>query len=193
MTTAPRFCVACHAPISPGSEVCANCGAYQYASSVQRPPPHLQHSEPSQPATGMRVDVSLQMAPGQYVLIMPPTTPVTPLARPYTSGFAITSLALGVPATTLALAHLLFDVRETFLDPSSTHAMLILLLILALFCWIPALLAFICGLLAQSQIRRDKGQTQGLELARAGVALGSIGLALPLGGILLFALTFLVI
>lgn len=125
--------------------------------------------------------------------MMPPAIAVTPLARPYTSGFAITSLALGIPATILALAHLLFDVREVFLDPFSTHAMLALLLMLALFCWIPALLAFIFGLLAQRQIRRDKGQTQGLGLARAGVALGSISFALPLAGVLLFALTFLVI
>ena len=193
MTTNPRFCISCHAPISPGSEVCANCGAYQYAAQTGTPLPHLQHNEPFQPPSGIRADISLQAAPGQYVLMMPPALAVTPLARPYTSGFAITSLALGVPATILALAHLLFDVRETFLDPESTHAMLALLLILALFCWMPALLAFIFGLLAQRQIRRDKGQMQGLELARAGVALGSIGFALPLVGVLLFALTFLVI
>lgn len=141
----------------------------------------------------MGANGSPQAVPGQYVLIVPPAIAVMPLTRLHTSGFAIASLALGIPATILALAHLLFDAREVFLDPFSTHAMLIVLLILALFCWIPALLAFIFGLLAQRKIRRDEGQTQGLELAYAGVTLGSIGFALPLLGILLFALTFLVI
>ena len=66
MTTDPRFCVACRAPIPPGSEVCANCGAYQYASAVETPQPYQQYHEPFQAPTGIGADAALQAAPGQY-------------------------------------------------------------------------------------------------------------------------------
>ena len=194
MTTDPRFCVACHAPIPPGSEVCGNCGAYQYAPSGKSPLPHLQYNVPLQPPTGMRADVALQVAPGQYVLIMPQASAVMPLARPRTSGFAIASMALGIPATILALLDFLLDARQVISPPYiGNTGLLLLFIILACICWTPALLAFIFGLLAQRQIHRNEGHIQGLGMAYTGVALGSIGLALPLAGILLFALTFLVV
>ncbi len=189
MTTDPRFCVACHAPIPPGREVCATCDAYQYAASVKTPRPSLQYSEPIQPPTGVGINAALQAAPGQYILNIPVVISLLPL-RSRTSGFAITSLVLGIVTGLLTMIDLLFG-ADAALDPYGPPvSKLPLMVIPALFCWTPALLAFIFGLRAQSNIQRDHGQTQGLGLAYAGITLGAIGLALPLVVILLFSLSF---
>jgi hypothetical protein len=112
------------------------------------------------------------------------------LVRLRTSGFAITSLVLGIPAAVLTVIDLLFD-GGAALEQNTQPTSLALVIIVALFCWAPALLALIFGLLARNDIRRDEGQTRGRGLAYAGITLGAVGLALPLLGILLFALSLI--
>jgi hypothetical protein len=115
VTTDPRFCAACHTPIPLGSEVCANCGAYRYASSMETSRPSLQYDEPYQTPTGTGVDVALA-APGQSALYVPSAIATMPPKSPDTSGFAIASLVLGIVATILALGEF-FVVSGQALEP----------------------------------------------------------------------------
>jgi membrane protease YdiL (CAAX protease family) len=187
VTTAPRFCVSCHAPIPPGSEVCGNCGAYQYAARTGTPLPYPQYSSPTQFPSGLG-SYSLQPGQGQQALYVQSIVTLPGIGR--NSGFAITSLALGISATILAIIDLLFTGREALLQPAQPTFLGIILLF-ATFCWAPALIALICGLLAKSKIWRSNGQVQGLDLTYTGITLGSIGLVLPLLGVILFSLSLL--
>ncbi len=127
------------------------------------------------------------MSPNQQAFYIQQVVAPVPLKQ-RTSGFAITSLILGILAIPLALLDLMVD-GGTVLEHRHSISDLISLLIIALFCWTPALIALIFGLLAKGKIRQDEGQTKGMGLAYTGITLGSISLALPLIGIILFSIT----
>ena len=184
---ASSYCSYCNASIQPGVEICASCGAYQYAVQLETPLPYLQYSSPIQPPTGLG-SPSIQSLPGQQALYAQPLLTSLPV-KPRTSGFAITSLILGIVAILLALFDILLD-GGAALEVSHTSTDLIFVLILALFCWTPAVIALIFGFQAKRKIQRDDG-AKGMGLAYTGITLGSISLVLPLLGVILFSLSLL--
>ena len=111
-----------------------------------------------------------------------------PLAKPCTSGFAITSLIVGIVATLLTPIDLLLDGGAVLDHQNSAAYSLILVLVFALFAGHPRFIALIFGLLAKARIQNSNGQIKGMGLAYAGITLGSIGIALPVAGVLLFAI-----
>jgi hypothetical protein len=163
LTTDPRFCAACRAPIPPGSEVCTSCGASHYAVQLDtpRPPPQHRHRSFMSPPTGLQSH-PIQLEPNQYLLPLQPIVAL-PMIRPI-SGLAIISMILGVPAIILAVFNAIFDARAA-LEQTMMPTSLAVVLIVALFCWVPALLALIFGLMAKKQ---DMAQRRATSRSQSG-------------------------
>lgn len=130
----------------------------------------------------------MQPGQGQQVLYIQPIVAL-PVVRP-TSSFALTSTVLGIPAIILAVFNAIFDVRAALMQGMMPTSFAIVLIV-ALFCWVPALIALIFGLQAKSKIWRSNGQLQGLGLADTSIILGSISLVLSVLGVLFFSLALI--
>jgi hypothetical protein len=137
----------------------------------------------------------IQPLPVQPAFFMQPMLMVPLRMKSRTSGAAVTSLVVGIVDIILALFDLIiinvWGMASVPSDNFQRSTTLGVLLIFAVICWIPALIAFSFGLLGKDKIGRDGGQTTGLGLAHAGIILSAIGFALPLLGILLYLITLI--
>ncbi|HLV97651.1 MAG TPA: DUF4190 domain-containing protein [Ktedonobacterales bacterium] len=202
MQTDIQVCAYCSRQLQPEVTYCPHCGAGQAAAQAANAPPHTHYSEPFQPPTGPGKafqpaasigQTAIQPLPGQQALALQPG--VVPLwLKTRFSGFAVTSLVVGIVGIILALFDLIIDVWDaasTHFEGPQSSTTLGVLLIFAIICWVPALITFIFGLLAKARIGHDGGQTMGLGFAVAGIILGAVGFVLPLLGIGLYLLTLI--